>query len=85
MKIEFCLALQAIANAYESINPEQQLEEEYSVKKRQDDLTAREPVGVVVVEPAAHAWFHGLISALAVSIAAGNCVIIQVSLSYSRK
>ncbi|RBR26695.1 uncharacterized protein FIESC28_00478 [Fusarium coffeatum] len=77
VKVEYCLALQTIADAYNSINPDQQLEEEYSVKKGQDDLTAREPVGVVVIEPAAHAWFYGLISALAVAIAAGNCVIVQ--------
>jgi len=80
VKVEYCLALQTIADAYNSINPDQQLEEEYSVKKGQDDLTAREPVGVVVIEPAAHACFFGLISALAVAVAAGNCVIVQVSL-----
>ncbi|KAJ4120086.1 hypothetical protein NW768_010369 [Fusarium equiseti] len=77
VKVEYCLALQTIADAYHSINPDQQLEEEYAVKKGQDDVTAREPVGVVVIESANHAWFYGVISALAIAVAAGNCVIVQ--------
>ncbi|KAF5235228.1 hypothetical protein FAUST_7193 [Fusarium austroamericanum] len=77
VKVEYCLALQLIADAYTAINPDQQLEQEYAVTKGQDDITSREPVGIVVIEPSNHAFFYGLISALAPTIAAGNCVIVQ--------
>lgn len=86
VKIEYCLALQLIADAYIAINPNQQLEQEYAVTKGQDDVTSREPVGIVVIESSSHAFFYGLISALAPTLAAGNCVIVQVSLySHSHK
>ncbi|RGP75120.1 aldehyde dehydrogenase family 3 member b1 [Fusarium longipes] len=77
VKVEYCLALQIIADAYSSINPDQQLEEEYAVKKGCDDTTSREPVGIVVIEPSNHAFFYALIAALAPALAAGNCVIVQ--------
>ncbi|UZP40679.1 hypothetical protein NXS19_008495 [Fusarium pseudograminearum] len=77
VKVEYCLALQLIADAYTAIDPDQQLEQEYAVTKGQDDVTSREPVGIVVIEPSNHAFFYGLISALAPALAAGNCVIVQ--------
>lgn len=86
VKVEYCLALQIIADAYNAIHPDKQLEEEYSVKKGHDDVTSREPAGIVVIEPSSHAFFYGLIAALAPALAAGNCVIVQVSLyTYSNK
>jgi acyl-CoA reductase-like NAD-dependent aldehyde dehydrogenase len=85
VKVEYCLALQIIADAYTSINPDQQLEEEYAVTKGHDDITSREPVGIVVIEPSHHAFFYGLIAALAPALAAGNCIIVQVSLHISNK
>ncbi|GKU12663.1 unnamed protein product [Fusarium langsethiae] len=77
VKVEYCLALQLIADAYTAINPDHQLEQEYAVTKGQDDVVSREPAGIVVIEPSNHAFFYGLISALAPALAAGNCVIVQ--------
>ncbi|KAH6965162.1 Aldehyde/histidinol dehydrogenase [Fusarium venenatum] len=77
VKVEYCLALQLIADAYTSINPDQQLEQEYAVTKGQDDTISREPAGIVVIEPSNHAFFYGLVAALAPALAAGNCVIVQ--------
>ncbi|KAF4466327.1 aldehyde dehydrogenase family 3 member b1 [Fusarium albosuccineum] len=77
VKIEYWLALQCIADAFTSINPEKALEEEYAIANGHDDANNREPVGIVVIEPSSHAFFYSLIAALVPAIAAGNCVIVQ--------
>ncbi|KAI6767460.1 hypothetical protein HG530_005469 [Fusarium avenaceum] len=77
VKVEYWLALQVIAEAYNSINPEKELENEYSVTKGRDDTTSREPIGIAVVEPSAHAFFYGLIAALTPALVAGNCIVVQ--------
>jgi len=78
VKVEYWLALQAIAEAHESLDPVKAIEDEYAVTKGHDDVTSREPIGIVVIEPAYHAFFYGLIAALAPALAAGNCVVVQV-------
>ncbi|KAJ4252018.1 hypothetical protein NW762_011319 [Fusarium torreyae] len=77
VKVEYWLALQVISEAYATIDPSKDLEQEYSVTKGHDDTTSREPVGVVVIEPSSHAFFYSLISALVPALAAGNCIIVQ--------
>lgn len=79
VKVEYWLALQAIADAHESLDPVKAIEDEYAVTKGHDDVTSREPIGIVVIEPAYHAFFYALIAALAPALAAGNCVVVQVS------
>ncbi|KAF5969541.1 aldehyde dehydrogenase family 3 member B1 [Fusarium coicis] len=77
VKVEYWLALQAIAEAHESLDPVKETEVEYAVTKGHDDINCREPIGVVVIEPAYHAFFYGLIAALAPALVAGNCIIVQ--------
>jgi acyl-CoA reductase-like NAD-dependent aldehyde dehydrogenase len=84
VKVEYWLALRAIAEAYNSIDPAKDLEEEYSVAKGHDDTTSREPVGIVLIEPSSHAFFYCLVAALAPALAAGNCIIVHVSFSQCR-
>jgi acyl-CoA reductase-like NAD-dependent aldehyde dehydrogenase len=79
VKVEYWLALQVIADAHESLDPAKAIEDEYAVTKGHDDVTSREPIGIVVIEPAYHAFFYALIAALAPALAAGNCVVVQVS------
>ncbi|KAF4414608.1 Aldehyde dehydrogenase family 3 member B1, partial [Fusarium austroafricanum] len=76
VKVEYWLALQALAEAHSSINPAKAFEEEYAVANGHDDTSSREPVGIVVIEPSSHAFFYGLIAALAPTLAAGNCVVV---------
>lgn len=76
--VEYWLALRCLADSYASIDPEALLAAEYAVATSRDTPDAREPVGIVVIEPAAHTFLFSLISALAPAIAAGNCVVVQV-------
>ncbi|CAH0040538.1 unnamed protein product [Clonostachys solani] len=75
--VEYWLALRCIAEAYKSIDPKQHLQAEYAIAKSKDASDAREPVGIVVVEPAQHTFFYSLISALVPALVHGNCIIVQ--------
>lgn len=79
--VEYWLALRCIAEAYKSIDPKQHLQAEYAIAKSKDASDAREPVGIVIVEPAQHTFFYSLISALVPALVHGNCIIVQVCLS----
>ncbi|KAM5345124.1 hypothetical protein ACJ41O_010986 [Fusarium nematophilum] len=72
VKIEYWLALQAIADGFNSIDPAQCLEDEYAIAKARDDLNSPAPVGIVVIEPSSHAFFYSLIAALVPALTAGN-------------
>ncbi|KAF5669457.1 aldehyde dehydrogenase family 3 member b1 [Fusarium heterosporum] len=77
IKVEYWLALQVIAEAHSAIHPEKELAQEYSVANGRDDTASREPAGIVIIEPSSHAFFYGLIAALAPALAAGNCIVVQ--------
>ncbi|RSL82375.1 hypothetical protein CEP51_005196 [Fusarium floridanum] len=77
IKGEYWLALQCIADAFASIDPQKCIEDEYAISKGRDDADSRSPVGIVVIEPSLHAFFYSLIAALVPALAAGNCVIVQ--------
>ncbi|KAL1861355.1 hypothetical protein VTK73DRAFT_7130 [Phialemonium thermophilum] len=74
---EYWLALQCLADCYRSIDPERDLADEYRVARGQSWASAREPVGIVLIEPATHTFLFSLISALAPAIEGGNCVIVR--------
>ncbi|EKG11852.1 hypothetical protein MPH_11348 [Macrophomina phaseolina MS6] len=79
-KIEYYLALAAVKQHYSSLNPEQELEREYRVAHGKDAADRREPIGIAYIEPAtAHTLFYSVIVPLASAIAAGNCVVVQLS------
>lgn len=78
VKAEYWLALRCVAESYTSIDPEQHLRDEYAIAASKDAPNAREPVGIVVIEPTTHTFVLSLLSALSPALAAGNCVIIQV-------
>lgn len=78
VKVEYWLALRCIAKSYASIDPKKILQDEYAIASGQDVPDAREPYGIVVIEPSQHAFFVSLVSVLAPALAAGNCVVVQV-------
>jgi acyl-CoA reductase-like NAD-dependent aldehyde dehydrogenase len=80
IKLEFWLALQCLADNFAAIDPENVLRDEYSIARDEDVPDGQEPVGIVVIEPASHAFLYCLVSALGPALATGNCVIVQVSI-----
>lgn len=75
---EYWLALQCLADSYNSVDTARDLDAEYAIANQKDAPNAREPVGIVLIEPATHAFVFSLISALGPALAAGNCVIVRV-------
>jgi acyl-CoA reductase-like NAD-dependent aldehyde dehydrogenase len=82
--IEFLLAVSELKKHYLSLNLEQSLEEEYSVAKGRDAPGRRVGAGIVYIVPASYTLFYSVISPLSAAIAAGNCVVVEVSLSYQK-
>lgn len=78
---EFLLSMRLLADTYNELDPDKALKEEYAVAKGLDVADGREPVGIVLIRPAVtgHAFFFGLMSALVPALAAGNCIVVQVS------
>ncbi|ETN42939.1 uncharacterized protein HMPREF1541_02097 [Cyphellophora europaea CBS 101466] len=74
---EYWLALQCLADSYNSVDTARDLDAEYAIANQKDAPNAREPVGIVLIEPATHAFVFSLISALGPALAAGNCVIVR--------
>lgn len=79
--VEFNLALSALRKNYASLQPKKAHEDEYAVANNKDAPDNRVPVGIVCIEPAVHTQFYSTIVPLGAAIAAGNCVIVVVSLS----
>ncbi|EEU42946.1 uncharacterized protein NECHADRAFT_95375 [Fusarium vanettenii 77-13-4] len=77
IKGEYWLALQCIADAFASIDPQKCIEDEYAISKGRDDPHNRSPVGIVVIEPSPHAFLYSLMAALVPALVAGNCVIVK--------
>ncbi|KAH6692567.1 Aldehyde/histidinol dehydrogenase [Plectosphaerella plurivora] len=80
-KVEFWLALGLIASTYNAISTDEVLDDEYRIARSVNAPNAREPVSIVLIEPAAHTFLYSLISALAPALGAGNCVIVQAERS----
>jgi acyl-CoA reductase-like NAD-dependent aldehyde dehydrogenase len=84
VQVEYCLAMRQLAQAYASIDPDQTLHDEYAVSRGKSAAERREAVGIMVIQPAKHAFLSCLMSALVPALAAGNCVVVQTEQSLLR-
>lgn len=76
---EFFLGMDAIRQAYEGLDFDRSLKDEYLVTKGTDNSKRRVGLGIVVIRPTEHSRFYSIISPLASAISAGNCVLVEVS------
>jgi acyl-CoA reductase-like NAD-dependent aldehyde dehydrogenase len=84
VQVEYCLGMRQLAQAYAALDPDQALHDEYAVSRGQSAAQRREAVGIVVIQPAKHAFFSCLLSALVSALAVGNCVVVQAEQSLLR-
>jgi acyl-CoA reductase-like NAD-dependent aldehyde dehydrogenase len=75
---EIFLALKAVKKQYEAFNLGGFIDQEYSLAHGKDNSCRRIPIGCVYIIPSHHSQFYSIIQPACVSIAAGNCVIVQV-------
>ncbi|KAL2847327.1 Aldehyde/histidinol dehydrogenase [Aspergillus pseudodeflectus] len=79
IQAEICLALKEIRTHYLSLNMQEDLENEYRVTRGKDNQDATRGSGIVYIIPATHTMFFSVVSALSAAIAAGNCVILELT------
>ncbi|KAL2815821.1 aldehyde dehydrogenase PutA [Aspergillus cavernicola] len=79
VQAEICYALKEIRTHYLSLNLEEDLEREYRVAKGKDNEDARRGTGIVYIVPGTHTMFFSVVAALSAAIAAGNCVILELT------
>jgi len=75
---EFFLALDSIRQAYDSLDFNHSIKQEYNVKNGEDNSTRTVDFGLVVLRPGQWSHFYSVVTPLAAAIAAGNCVLLEV-------
>lgn len=79
VRAEVVFALQEIRTHYLSLSLEKDLEKEYRIANGKDSHDASRGTGIVYIVPCTHTLFFSVISALSAALAAGNCVVVEVS------
>jgi acyl-CoA reductase-like NAD-dependent aldehyde dehydrogenase len=77
--VEIHLALSALKQSYETLQPTKAHAEEYLLASGRDAPASRIPAGIAYIEPCTHTLFFSVIAPLGTAIAAGNCAIVLVS------
>lgn len=85
VETEFYLAMEAIRHFYGTLDFDKNLKGEYGVVHGKDNLNRRVAVGFVVIKPTSHTRFYSIVTPLAAAIAAGNCILLEVSPDTSRE
>ena len=83
VRAEIVLALQEIRTHFSSLSLVKDLEAEYRISHGKDNSDSRRGAGIVYIVPSAHTQFFSVISALSAALAAGNCIVLEVSSSKS--
>lgn len=79
VETEYYLAMETVRHFYSTLDFEKDLEEEYRVVHGKDNPDRRLGVGLVVLRPTSHTRFYSVVTPLAAAVAAGNCVVLEVS------
>jgi acyl-CoA reductase-like NAD-dependent aldehyde dehydrogenase len=79
IRAEIALALQELRTHYLSLSLEKDLEVEYRIANGKDSLDGSRGAGIVYIVPCTHTLFFSVISALTAALAAGNCIVLEVS------
>jgi len=83
-KIEFSLALEALRERYAELDPKKEHENEFRIANKKNAEDARVGAGLVVIEPATHTLFYSIVAPISAALAAGNCLIVRVSMIITR-
>jgi hypothetical protein len=78
VEAEFFLTMDAVRHFYESLDFQTELEQEYRLAHGKDNENRRVGAGLVIIRPTSHTRLYSIISPLAASISAGNCVLVEV-------
>ncbi|KAK6432967.1 hypothetical protein LTR95_010863 [Oleoguttula sp. CCFEE 5521] len=77
--VEFAAGMTCVKDAYETLDFDKSLSDEYSVTRGQDFTQRRRGIGLVYARTGIDFPFFSVLAPLAAAIAAGNCVLLQVN------
>jgi acyl-CoA reductase-like NAD-dependent aldehyde dehydrogenase len=80
--VEFYLGMDALRKAYESLNFESSLQQEYQVAHGKDNVERRVAMGLVAIRPSQHSRFYSTLAPLVAALAAGNCILLEVNVFF---
>ncbi len=80
-EVEFYCALYHLKSLFDGhkLDFRRGLQEEYSLEKGIDFPTRSVAVGLILITPTVYSRFYSTISPLSAAVAAGNCVLLEVS------
>jgi acyl-CoA reductase-like NAD-dependent aldehyde dehydrogenase len=76
--VEIHLALSALKQSYETLQPAKAHADEYLLASVNDAPSSKIPAGIAYIEPCTHTLFFSVIAPLGAAIAAGSCAIVLV-------
>jgi acyl-CoA reductase-like NAD-dependent aldehyde dehydrogenase len=76
---EFSLALSELRLHYDSLNLVTELANSLKIESDLENIDRVRPVGMVYILPQKQNLFYSVISPLGAAVAAGNCVVLEVS------
>lgn len=79
---EYSHTMSAVKQFYSSLNFEQSHKDEYLLANGADNPSRRVGKGLVVIRPTTHTRLYSIISPIAAAITAGNCVCLEVCVSW---
>ncbi|EMR84000.1 putative aldehyde dehydrogenase protein [Botrytis cinerea BcDW1] len=80
----FYLASDVIRRSYQTLNFKESISNEYKVANGSDFLSRKIGKGLVVIRPTTHTRFYSIICPIAIAIAAGNCVCLELGETTSK-
>ncbi|KAI9713025.1 MAG: hypothetical protein M1820_001010 [Bogoriella megaspora] len=75
---EYYMGMLAVRDAYKSLDFDQELKEEYQIARGKDNAERRIKYGIVLIRPTTHTRFFSIVSPLALALATGNCVLLEL-------
>lgn len=76
--LEYALAISELRSHYDELNLEEDIKQQHSLENLKATTTN---TGIVYLIPSKQNLFYSVISALTASLAAGNCVVVEVCLN----
>ncbi|KAM0189270.1 hypothetical protein ACHAPC_003280 [Botrytis cinerea] len=80
----FYLASDVIRRSYQTLKFKESISNEYKVANGSDFLSRKIGKGLVVIRPTTHTRFYSIICPIAIAIAAGNCVCLELGETTSK-
>ena len=76
---EYILVLSELRQHFEGLNPKDELAATRQIELGHDSFGRSKSTGVVYIVPSTHTLLYSVLSPVCSAIAAGNCVIVEVS------